>query len=193
MYVFILNDNGNKNIQVKNLNFTIYYNNRNNENKYGIIGLQPMGENSGSIYFQELYSFINQLKYLNIINDYSFCFLYNNNENIFESGINLGKIIIGENPIKYNGNKDDEIKIYSSSNGIWSIKTDEIKFDDYVENNIQLKFDFNSKFIKGSKNFNKKIKNIFFNELIENNLCKNETISENKYIFDYEIYSCYNY
>ena len=189
---FILNDNDNKNIQVKNLNFTIYYNNRNNENKYGIIGLQTMGENSGSIYFQELYSFINQLKYLNIINDYSFCFLYNNNENIFESRINLGKIIIGENPIKYNGNKDDEIKIYSSSNGIWSIKTDEIKFDDYVENNIQLKFDFNSKFIKGSKNFNKKIKNIFFDELIENNLCKNETISENKYIFDYEIYSCYN-
>ena len=187
------NNNNNKKIQIKNLNFTIYYNNRNNENKYGIIGLQTMGENSGS--FQELYSFINQLKFLNIINDYSFCFLYNDKNNLFQSDINLGKIIIGENPIKYNDNKDneeDEIKIYSASNDIWTLMSDEIKFDDYVENNIQLNFDFNSKFIKGSKNFNKKIKKFFFDELIENNLCKNETVSENKYIFNYEIYSCYN-
>ena len=89
-------------------------------------------------------------------------------------------------------NKDEEIKIYSSSKDIWSIKADEIKFDNYIENNIQLNFDFNSKFIKGSKDFNAKIKKIFFDELIENNLCKIETISENKYIFNYEIYSCYD-
>jgi hypothetical protein len=157
-----------------------------------------MSENQGNSFFQELYSFINQLKKLNIISDYSFCFLYNNNnKNIFESGINLGKIIIGENPMNSNSNndinnKDEEIKIYSSSKDIWSIKADEIKFDNYIENNIQLNFDFNSKFIKGSKDFNAKIKKIFFDELIENNLCKIETISENKYIFNYEIYSCYD-
>lgn len=194
---FIFDTNENEKIEVKKLNFTIYLNNRNDENKYGIIGLQTMSENQGNSFFQELYSFINQLKKLNIISDYSFCFLYNNNKNIFESGINLGKIIIGENPMNSNSNndinnKDEEIKIYSSSKDIWSIKADEIKFDNYIENNIQLNFDFNSKFIKGSKDFNAKIKKIFFDELIENNLCKIETISENKYIFNYEIYSCYD-
>ena len=194
---FIFDTNENEKIEVKKLNFTIYLNNRNDVNKYGIIGLQTMSENQGNSFFQELYSFINQLKKLNIISDYSFCFLYNNNKNIFESGINLGKIIIGENPMNSNSNndinnKDEEIKIYSSSKDIWSIKADEIKFDNYIENNIQLNFDFNSKFIKGSKDFDAKIKKIFFDELIENNLCKIETISENKYIFNYEIYSCYD-
>ena len=192
-FIFINNDM--QNIDVKNLNFTIYYNNRNNEDKFGIIGLHTFGENPGSIYFQELYSFINQLKNLDIISDYSFCFLYDKEES-FESGINLGKIIIGENPMKSNNDnindKDEEIKIYSSSNDIWSITSDEIKFEDYIENNILLKYDFNSKFIQGSKDFNKKIKKFFFDELIENNLCKNETISENRYIFSYEIYSCYD-
>ena len=188
---FIFDTNENEKIEVKKLNFTIYLNNRNDENKYGIIGLQTMSENQGNSFFQELYSFINQLKKLNIISDYSFCFLYNNNnKNIFESGINLGKIIIGENPYKLN--KNEEIKIYSSSNDIWSIISEEIRLEDYTENNINLNFDFNSKFIKGSKNFKQKIKSFFFDELIEKKLCKNEIISSNKNIFSYEIFSCTN-
>ena len=39
---------------------------------------------------------------------------------------------------------------------------------------------------------NDKLISIFFDELIEQNLCKNEIISENKGIFPYEIYSCIN-
>ena len=57
---------------------------------------------------------------------------------------------------------------------------------------MRLNFDFNSKFIRGSSNFNKKIKAIFFDVLIEQNLCWSEIISENKGIFTYEIYSCEN-
>ena len=59
---FIFDTNENEKIEVKKLNFTIYLNNRNDVNKYGIIGLQTMSENQGNSFFQELYSFINQLK-----------------------------------------------------------------------------------------------------------------------------------
>ena len=43
-FIFDINDKEEK-IEVKNLNFTIYYNNRNNIKKYGIIGLQTKFEN----------------------------------------------------------------------------------------------------------------------------------------------------
>ena len=190
---FIFNDNGN---EIYNLNFTIYYNNRNDVNKYGIIGLQTMNDDIEKNSFKELYSFIYQLKQLNIITEYSFCFVYNEDSDIFKSGINLGKIIIGEYPHEFKDNKlykkEEEIKLYSSSNDVWAITSDEIVFDDYMEYNMRLNFDFNSKFIRGSSNFNKKIKAIFFDELIEENLCRSEIISENKGIFTYEIYSCDN-
>ena len=178
-----------------NLNFTIYYNNRNDENKFGIIGLQTMTEDTENNSFKELYSFIYQLKKLNIVTEYSFYFLYNN-DNIFKSSSNIGKIIIGEYPHQFKENKiykkEDEIKIYSVTNDVWSIKSDEIKLGDYIEYNMNLNFDFNSKFIKGSTNFNNKIKSIFFDELIKQDLCKNDIISENQFIFDYEIYYCKN-
>ena len=88
------------------------------------------------------------------------------------------------------------INIYSSSSSSWSMLCDEIKFnyekENYIEKNMNLIFDFNSKFIKGSNDYNQKIKSIFFNELINQNLCKSEKISGNKDNFKYEIYSCYN-
>jgi len=190
---FIFNNNDN---EIYNLNFTIYYNNRNEVNKYGIIGLQTMIDDVEKKSFKELYSFIYQLKQLNIITEYSFCFLYDEDNNIFKSDINLGKIIIGEYPHQFKDNKiykkEEEIKLYSASNDVWSITSDEIVFEDYMEYNMRLNFDFNSKFIKGSSNFNKKIKSVFFDELIEQNLCRSEIISENKCIFTHEIYSCDN-
>ena len=196
-FIFVINEKEEK-IEVNNLNFTIYYNNRNDDKKFGIIGLQTMYESDeikNEYTFKELYSFISQLKKLNIITEYSFFFKYNDN-NIFESSISLGKIIIGEYPHQLkenkNYNKDEEIKIYSASNSFWSLSSDEIIFGDYIKTNIRLEFDFNSKFIKGTNDLNDKLKVIFFDELIEQKLCKNEIISENKGIFPYEIYSCIN-
>lgn len=188
---FILDENNNK----INLNFTIYDNNRDDKTKYGIIGLHTMYENIEKNSFKELYSFIYQLKQLNIINEYTFYFLYNN-DNIFENSINLGKIIIGEYPHQFKENKlyqkEDLIKLYPASNDVWSITCNELVLGDYVENNINLNFHFNAKFIRGSSKFNNQIKSIFFDDLIKQNLCKCEIISENKYIFEYEIYSCNN-
>jgi hypothetical protein len=75
--------------------------------------------------------------------------LYNNNNNLFEEKINLGKILIGESPYIINEKifkKDDEIKIYSYSSTHWSLMIDEIKFiynkEKYIENHIEIQFDF---------------------------------------------------
>ena len=199
---FIFETNGENNfIEVKNLNFTIYYNNRETEVKYGIIGLLSLYENDNNSFFNELYAFVSQLKKRNIISEYIFFFVYDEEKSLFQSNKNIGKIIIGEYPHEfYNNinifNKDDMINIYSSSSSSWSMLCDEIKFnyekENYIEKNMNLIFDFNSKFIKGSNDYNKKIKSIFFNELINQNLCKSEKISGNKDNFKYEIYSCYN-
>ena len=188
-YIDSFSDNFIFNEEIIKLNFTIYYNNRDKKNKLGIIGLNTFDEKrEKNIFFKDLFSFINQLKQLNVISEYCFYFLYNNN--IFHNDINLGKLIIGEYPQKQLS--AEEIKIYSASNDKWSIISDEILFEDYKENNMHLNFDFNSKFIKGSKNFGQKIKKFFFDDLIKNGLCFNETIEENKFSLNYEIFSCEN-
>ena len=191
---FIFTTYENKTLEVQDFQFTIYLNNRNEIKTYGIIGLFTMI--SPSSFFADLFSFVNQLKNKNIIDDYVFTFLYNNN-NVFEEKINLGQILIGECPYIVNNEifkKDDEIKTYSFSNSHWSLMIDEIKFvynkEEYIENHIEIKFDFFSKFIKGSKEYNEIIQKIFFDKLINENLCKKEIISENKYTYKYEIYSC---
>ena len=192
---FIFTTYENKTIEVSDFQFTVYLNNRNEIKSYGIIGLFTMI--TPSSIFRDLFPFINQLKDKNIIDDYVFTFLYNNNNNLFEEKINLGKILIGESPYIFNEKifkKDDEIKIYSYSSTHWSLMIDEIKFiynkEKYIENHIEIQFDFFSKFIKGSKNYKEIIQKIFFDELIKENLCTKEIISENKYTYKYEIYSC---
>ena len=127
-YIDSFSDNFIFNEEIIKLNFTIYYNNRDKKNKLGIIGLNTFDEKrEKNIFFKDLFSFINQLKQLNVISEYCFYFLYNNN--IFLNDINLGKLIIGEYPQK--PLSAEEIKIYSASNDKWSIISDEILFEDY--------------------------------------------------------------
>ena len=199
---FFFNNYNNKTIEVPNLNFTIYYNNRIGIEKYGIIGLFTMI--SKSSLFDELYSFINQLKAKEIIDDYIFSFIYKSNkdEDYFGNSNELGTILIGEHPLPYIYDekiykKNDEIKVYSASSSRWSLIFDEIKFifnntEEFLENHVEINFDFSSKFIKGSHKFEEKIEKLFFEQLINENLCKKELISENKYTNKYNIYSCNN-
>ena len=73
---------------------------------------------------------------------------------------------------------------------------DEIKFNhnnnEYIENNKEVYFDFFSKFIKGSSEYNDEIDKLFFDDLIKANLCSKENITENKINIKYLIYSCIN-
>ena len=194
---FLFNSfNSKSEIEVPDLNFTIYLNNRIDTEKYGIIGLFTMIKPSSM--FGELYSFVYQLKLKGIINDYVYSILYENNNEYFDANIKLGTLYIGEYSNSYNEkiSKDEEIKIYSASTSHWSFTADEIKFsynnEEYIENHVECNFDFFSKFIKGTKKYNEKIKEIFFDELLNKNLCDKKEISENKGINKYEVYSCNN-
>ena len=194
---FIFNTYNNKSeVEVPNLNFTIYLNNRIDSDKYGIIGLYTMIKPSSM--FGELYSFVYQLKHRGIIGDYVYSILYENNNDYFDGNIKLGTIFIGEYSYSHNEkiSKEEEIKIYSASTGHWSFTADEIKFfynnEEYVENHVECNFDFASKFIKGTKKYNEKIKELFLDELLQKNLCDKKEISENRGINKYEIYSCNN-
>ena len=199
---FILTTDNNKTIEISDFKFTIYLNNRDEKEKYGIIGLFTMI--LPSFVFADIFSFVNQLKDNEIIDDYVFTFIYNNiNENndiFFENSENFGKIVVGEYAPSFLSDnilkKEEEIKIYSSSSTHWGLMFDEIKFnynnEKYMENHIEANFDFFSKFIKGSYKYNETIYKLFFNSLINENLCQKEIISENKYTNKYEIYWCNN-
>ena len=196
-FIFNTRHNTDKTIEVKDLQFTIYLNNRMETLKYGIIGLFTMI--SPSSIFKELYSFINQLKTKEIIDDYVFSFIYNNNDNYFGDTNELGEILIGEYSHIYDEKtcaKNEEVKIYSASSSHWSLMFDEIKFnysnEEYFENHIETNYDFFSKFIKGTNKYKEKIEKLFFEELMNDNLCRKELISENKYTNKYDIYSCNN-
>ena len=184
-------------IEAKDLKFTIYLNNRNDKEINGRIGLFTMKYENSNSYFSDKTSFIQQLKEKEIIDKNVFSFIYENNENIFNNK-KEEKIIIGEYSYKFNSkiNTNEEEKIYSYSPTSWSFLINEIEFNynnqSFIEEQIELKFNFFSKFIKGSVAYNKNIRECFFHELIKLNLCKNEIISENRYSNQYEIYYCNN-
>ena len=197
--IFIFNDNYNKTIEVPGLKFTIYYNNREDKENYGIIGLFTMIDPSPL--FEDLYSFINQLKAKEIIDDYVFYFIYNNSDKDYlGDSKDLGIIHVGEYPHISDEkiyNKNDLIKIYSASSSHWSLMIDEIKFiyndtEQHYENHMECNFDFSSKFIKGTHKYEEFIEKVYFEQLINDNLCEKELISENKNLNNYNIYSCNN-
>ena len=198
---FIFSTYDNKTLVIPDFQFTVYLNNRDEIEKYGIIGL--FTKIKPSSFFDDLFSFVNQLKDKEILDDYVFTFLYTideKNGNIFENFENVGNIVIGEYAYIFEDElifkKEDEIKIYSSSSSHWGLMFDEIKFnynnEEYSENHIEINFDFFSKFIKGSQKYNETIYKLFFSPLINENLCQKEIVSENKYTNKYEIYLCNN-
>ena len=189
----------NKKVEVKDLKFTIFLNNRKDKEKYGRIGLFTQANDNGNFLFNDMHSFIFQLKNKKIIDENVFSFIYDNNNNdIFDNNKKCEKIIIGESPHKYNKNINinGEEKIYSNSPSSWSFLINEIKFtynnESFKEEQIDVKFNFFSKFIKGSQLYLKKIEQYFFNELINLNECKKELISENRYSNQYDIIFCNN-
>ena len=172
-------------------------NKSNNSNKkyykYGIIGLQ-LNKNS----YNKLPDFISSLKQSKDINSYSFSLKFKNEINKdFTYNENKGYFIIGEeltndkiemdkicytNAIKYGGGINWEIKfdnIYSksekngTSNRIFKSKRNQGIF--YV----------NKPYILGTKEYQEFIKEIFFEELIENNICFINDKINNKNYFSY--------
>ena len=177
-------------IYVKNIN-------TNNFNKmfhnYGIIGLQL----NGNINFNPP-EFVVSLKHSNNINSYAFSFLFNTEKNkIFNNIDNKGYFIIGEeltdqndidnihytNCIKYGGEISWETyfdNIYSKNKDIKN--KDNNNYTDFISKRKQGNFFINKPYILGTKEYNEFIFNIFFNELLEQNICYiNDKINNNDY------------
>ena len=146
--------------------------------------------------------FFQVLKANEAIDEYYITFFYGeynyeDDSNYFNDDYNniLGNLIIGESPHELYPDKykeDDEIKI----NGKFELYINELKlnqnFSNYTEKDISVNVKFNTEFIKGSLTFKYEIENIFFNELIEKNLCRSENVEENIYISQDTVYSCEN-
>lgn len=196
--VFHFNTLNNTKIQINDLRHNIYLSDQNDIHKCGILGLNPIGNTNFKINKIHI-SFLEELKKKELISEYSFTILYENNNSLFEynNNLNLGKIIIGENPNVFNQDKykkNDEIINFEKN---WCILINELKFSspiygNYSEENIEMEISFTSGFIQGSTYYRKKIDKIFFNELIEKNLCSFELLDENVFPKEYYVYSCEN-
>ena len=187
----------NKQVNASNFRFNIYCDFIIERYKCGIIGMK----NPSNIYYEndKIYIyFFDELKKNKLIDEnyYTIFFEENNNNFDYNDSLYLGKIIIGESPHVFNSaqyQKSDEVVIPGND---YIFVVNDIKFNSsnefYSESNVQIQISFTSGFIKGSNLYKKEIETVFFKELIKNDLCKVEFLSENLYTNEYYIYSCSN-
>ena len=192
-YFYDLNNNA------KKCNLT--FNMKNSDKRSKIYGNIYLYYIEGHYEDNEKYLF-KELKENGLINGYYMTFLYDEYKfdfNYLDDNYDkiLGYLILGDSPKVFNPEKykeEDEIKI--NSDFLLFININEIKFksniSNYSEKNFGMSFHFNSEFIRGTLGFKNEIDNIFFNELISQNLCRIDKVKENIANNDDFIYSCEN-
>ena len=194
---FYFNTLNNSKIKIDNLRYNIYLSDAKDKIKCGVIGLNHISNTNFRISDIHI-NFVEELKKRDVISEYTFTFLYDEHNNLFNYNKNLylGAIIFGESPYIFNSDKykkEDEIV---NTEKDWTILINELKFTSgetsYSEENIEMQISIINGFIKGSSLYRKEIEKIFFMELIKKNLCKVEHIEENVYYNLYFIYSCEN-
>ena len=196
--LFNFNTFTNSKIEANKFKFNIYSDFMNEKYKCGVIGLK----NPSNTYYEsnETYIFFfDELKSNELIDEKIFTILYEEKEDIlFNSKEDsfLGKIIIGESPHIFDQTKfksSDEVVIPGND---YTFLVNELKFNSsngiYLESDIQVQISFTSGFIKGTDSYRKEIHNVFFEDLINKELCKVEYLDENVYTNSYYIYSCNN-
>ena len=169
-------------------------------NNYGIIGLKY---NSNSYYNAP--EFINSLKEIKEIKTYSFSLKFENiYMNNFVDNNNKGYFIIGEE-LTDDINEKEEIRYsYCEINGgsiDWNIKFDKIYVNyndtlinknkinnnllEYKEEKKKAEFFVNYPYLIGSTEYFQYIKENFFNELVEQNLCYCSNFINNDKLYSY--------
>ena len=142
--------------------------------------------------------FFQTLKNNNVIDNSYFTLLYDEYDlsykfDYFNDDYNniLGNLIIGEYPHEFAPDKykqEDQIKL----NGQFILTINEIKFLNYSELDVNIGIRFDSDFIKGSSKYKNEVDKLFFNDLFQKKLCKEESIDEHILIAHDLIYSCEN-
>ena len=195
--VYYFNTLNNTKIHVDNLRHNIYLSDVMDKYKCGIIGLNHISNTnfkSNKIHI----NFIEELKQKNLISEYSFTILIEENNSLFnyKKNLNLGTIIIGETPHVFNPDKYQKEDQIVNKEKEWSILVNELKFNspnkNYTEENIEMQISLITGFIKGSSLYRKEIDKIFFSELMKKNICISELLDENVYPNEYYVYSCEN-
>ena len=195
---FYFNTTDNTRFGASNFRFNIYFDFLIERYKCGIIGFK----NPTNIYYEDddqiyIY-FFDELKSHNLIEENYFTILYNEKNDIFNYNENLylGKIIIGESPHIFNPEKFCQNEQIIIPGNDYIFLANELKFNSstgwYSEIDVEIQINFTSGFIKGTDLYRKEIEKVFFEELINEELCKVEYINENLYTNNYYIYSCNN-
>ena len=160
----------NGNLTFKDINFTLYNNNKENNQVCGIFGL---GINSNSILQTKL---LEQLWNKYYISNFYFSLIYNSN---FD-----GKLLLDELPHNYIPNKykqSELVSLYNNgeeNNLSWFILIDEVfvRNENFTKNSIDLDslkgiIDFSSNTIKGTSKYEKYILRYFFKKYIDKKIC----------------------
>ena len=123
------------------------------------------------------YNLINQLNKQNIINSYVYYFDFNKDNS---------RIVIGEYAEKYQSKTRSKL-VTTEIDFVIIPEYIKIEFERFIfgnvtiDNKINVNFDFNIKGFIGNELFKKKINELFFNELINNKICSQNSIRQ--YIF----------
>ncbi len=123
------------------------------------------------------YNLINQLNKQNIINSYVYYFDFNKDNS---------RIVIGEYAEKYQSKTRSKL-VTTEIDFVIIPEYIKIEFERFIfgnvtiDNKINVNFDFNIKGFIGNDLFKKKINELFFNELINNKICSQNSIRQ--YIF----------
>ena len=145
----------------------------------GRIGVGSPRKRTGSqTKLKDIPPFFETLKKENLINDYSFTFKFYYRDE--------GRFIIGAKPHEYENQKnayseDRFIKINTYEmfdvNYPWAIRFDSIYFTDYknvkhnIQNNLKCLFSPNLGFIIAEEGYKREIINVYFQPLIDKNIC----------------------
>ena len=195
--IYYFNNINKETIKTSNIKYKIIETNKKDTYKCGVIGLNYPLSFDFKLNNKETF-FINELKESGLISEYTFFVIYEDKQNIFNytNGNNYGAIIIGDSPHILKPDKYKKSDLILNKANEWSILNITATFSsskgDFIQEKIEMEININSGFIKGTISYRLKIRETFFNQLIEKKLCNRDIFQENVYFIEYFIFSCEN-
>ena len=187
----------NEEVKSENVKYTILDSHFTDAYKCGNIGLNNPAQFDFKLNKNEAF-LIHELKMNGLVDEYTFSIIYDDKNSLldYKYDINYGTVIIGESPHVYNPNKYKKENLVINQSKDWAILINTVKFNsskgDFIQENIEMQINFIHGFIKGTESYRLKVEEIFFNELIKENLCKVEVFTDNIYLSNYDVFSCEN-
>ena len=184
-------------IETSKMQYTVLETQIQDKYKCGVLGLNNPSKFDFKLNTKENF-FIHELKVNELISEYTFTILYEENNSLlnYKNDINFGTIIIGESPHIFNPDKYKKEEQFTYQMDDWTIPSNKVKFNspkgDYIQNDVEIQFNTISGLLRGTESYKLKVEEIFFSELIKKKLCRVERSVDNIYLSDYHVFSCEN-